>query len=185
MDRALQGRFERTYDATIIGSIPPGCRQYSFVLAGLTTGIDETCVVIESRRQGRWVGRFAGATARHGATGVYATPTCDVICVVSRGAGYLVDVNSPLRYDAISIRPILQVRVLEEAGVLVFASYTKVAGLTRSGPWLSGQVSYDGIELGSLDRGALTGRGWSAPRDEWIPFRMNPLDGTHTGGGFP
>ncbi|MGB6745992.1 MAG: hypothetical protein WBE38_20250, partial [Terracidiphilus sp.] len=53
-------------------------------------------------------------------TGLWSTPKPEEICAVSGGYAYLIYTTAPGRFTMIAYRPVLEVRPLVEAGLLLF-----------------------------------------------------------------
>ena len=53
-------------------------------------------------------------------TGVFACPNPDEVCAVAGGYAYLIDTSDPLRSTHIALKPVVEVRVFAEFGLLVF-----------------------------------------------------------------
>jgi hypothetical protein len=125
-----------------------------------------------------WSGLFAAQPSGRYKSGVYSCSDANALCVVSNGAGYMLDVREPDGYQEISTSPVLDVVAAVEAGVLVFANYTDVLAWDGKGRrWLAERVSYDGIRDLHADGGALRGLAWS-PTDGEHPFTLDLATGS-------
>lgn len=124
-----------------------------------------------------WSGLFAAKPSGHYTNGVYSCPDANSLCVVSNGAGYLLDVRDPDGYQEIPISPVLHVIAEPDTGLLVFANFTDVLAWGRSGKqWLAEHVSFDGIQNLRTETGILRGVAWS-PMDGEHPFALDLATG--------
>jgi hypothetical protein len=103
-----------------------------------------------------WIGMFAFGNA--GATRVVAMPDGDQLCVVARGAGYVVSTSQPASWAIVRAVPILDVRAIAAAGVVVFADYTHLTAHGESGEaWRSPRISMDGFRIVAVGDHILVG----------------------------
>jgi len=81
-----------------------------------------------------WVGTFGfGSEIPKAITGVYSCPDPESLCVIAKGEGYLVNVTEPTVWQEIDVYPILDIRVIGELELLVFADFTGIAAYGRNG----------------------------------------------------
>src|ERR1700688_3046448 len=59
-------------------------------------------------------------------SGVFACPNRDEMCAVAGGYAYVVDTLRPERSTHISLKPVVELKVLEEAPLLVFAGFHSI-----------------------------------------------------------
>ena len=79
-------------------------------------------------------------------TGVYACPNADEICAVAGGYAYVIDTARPERCTHISLKPVVEVRVLEEQGLLVFVGFhSMVAWGVQGLAWETERLSWEGV----------------------------------------
>jgi hypothetical protein len=107
--------------------------------------------------------------------------------VVCRGLGYVVRADDP--DDWMVIREVLPIIYVDEApqeSLVILADYVAITAYSATGhAWTSKRLSYDGLKVESLREGVISGRGWSAPLDRWVPFEVDLKTGTHVGGAAP
>jgi hypothetical protein len=138
-------------------------------------------VEVLARNGTRWLGEFSGLGG--GLSGIFATPNEDVICVVNRGEGYLVDTMHPDRYDLLPVVPVMLVRRVPSRNILFFVDHTRLCALGKDGLlWVTKRVSWDGIKILEVTDRQIRGEGWDAPTDRWIPFSVDVETG-HVDGG--
>ncbi len=110
-----------------------------------------------------WVGVFAfGYPSSRSISKVVSTPQPDRVCVVSRGAAYIVNVEEPDRFEEVPIFPVLDLRCIADHQLLVFADYTKLAAYSGRGiAWVSSQLCWDELQIRSISRGLIEGVGYN------------------------
>jgi len=107
-------------------------------------------------------------------TGIWACPAAEEVCAVSGGYAYILDTTAPERFTMIPYRPVLEVRVAMEAGLLLFVGHHAVlAWGAGSMAWESEKLSDEGVTVASIEGGLLRGTGWSLRTDEETPFTLD------------
>lgn len=123
--------------------------------------------------------------------GVFACPNPRELCAVAGGYAYLIDTASPERSSQVPLKPVAEVMVLSEHGLLIFVGFHSIAAWGREGlAWQTGRLSAEGIRITgvqSRDDGtaALHGFGWNLMTDKEVEFSLDLCTGVHTGGGIP
>jgi len=135
-----------------------------------------------------WAGLVANApesvSAAH--TGIYSTPSPHVVCVVARGDAYFIDVGDPGQWWALDDSPVVAVRAATDESLLIFATPRRVVAIGPDGgvAWRTPRLAVDGIQLGEVVAGKLTGV--ADPRDDAEKFVIDLRTGRHEGGlSFP
>lgn len=107
-------------------------------------------------------------------TGIWATPNPDEICAVSGGYAYIIDTTAPERFTMIPYRPVMEVRALRDAGLLLFVGNRSILAWGSSGQtWESERLSDEGLTIGPVENGILRGMGWRMLADKDIPFAID------------
>ena len=107
-------------------------------------------------------------------TGIWACPAAEEVCAVSGGYAYILDTTAPERFTMIPYRPVLEVRVAMEAGLLLFVGHHAVlAWGAGSMAWESEKLSDEGVTVASIEGGLLRGTGWSLRTDKETPFTLD------------
>ena len=118
-------------------------------------------------------------------TAIFACPHPDHLLAVAGGYAYLINTQSPDRCLHLPLRPVAQILPAPSAGVLLLAGFHTVLALDAAGiRWQSARLSWEGVTLTHTDAQHLHGTGWNLQTDRELPFTINLLTGTHTGGGF-
>ena len=118
-------------------------------------------------------------------TGIFACPHPDHLLAVAGGYAYLINTQSPDHCVHLPLRPVAQILPAPDAGVLLLAGFHTVLAVDALGVrWQSARLSWEGITLTHTNADHLYGTGWNLQTDRELPFTVNLLNGTHTGGGF-
>lgn len=131
-----------------------------------------------------WAGVFAlGYDSANVVSGIYRTPHPDWLCVVSGGYGFVVNAAKPAEWKRIVTNPVVGVRAVVEAGVLLLWDFHTVSGFTREARlWQTAPLTWEGLTIGDVADGKLHGRGWDAISDRELEFTVDLTTGAHTGG---
>jgi hypothetical protein len=113
-------------------------------------------------------------------TGIWACPAAEEMCAVSGGYAYIIDTSAPERFTMIPYRPVLEVRVALEAGLLLFVGHHSVlAWGAGSMAWESEKLSDEGVTISAVEGGVLRGLGWEMMADKETPFALDLETGLH------
>ncbi|HWZ00109.1 MAG TPA: hypothetical protein VNX17_03460 [Edaphobacter sp.] len=118
-------------------------------------------------------------------TGVFTCPNAVQMCAVAGGYAYVIDTAQPERSTHIPLKPVVEVRLLVEQGLLLFVGFHSVVAWGRNGlAWESARLSWEGVRVISIDGDVLHGMGWNLLTDREVAFSIDLLTGQHQGGGF-
>ena len=201
MASVVQGGFRRTWEVEVLRAQPliAPARRYTYPreVIGEAEAMARGALELMVRPGAGGTGEAASAGGSFLATcslgfkdpgmptGVWACPRAEEMCAVAGGYAYLVDTTAPERVTQVGLRPVTAVRVLEAEGLLVFAGFTSlVAWGTEGMVWETGRLSWEGVTLGPVVDGKLTGTGWEMVSDKELPFSVDLRTGRHEGGGY-
>lgn len=122
-----------------------------------------------------WVGVFAfGDQSSPGfVSRVLSSPDPDRICIVSRGAAYLVKVDEPEVWEGIAALPVRDVRLLPEHELILFADFTRLAAYGRAGlAWRSPTLCFDELKILNVSHDTIEGVGYD-PTTEQSRFAVD------------
>jgi hypothetical protein len=103
---------------------------------------------VHAAKGGSWVGVFAFGYGPQAVSRVVSSPYPDRVCVVSRGAAYIVKADEPDVWEKIPILPVLDLRLISEHQLLVFADFTSLAAYGRAGlAWQSPRLCWDELKI--------------------------------------
>jgi hypothetical protein len=123
-------------------------------------------------------------------TGLFACPNPLELCAVAGGYAYVLDPAAPERSTHIPLKPVTEVLVLAEHGLLVFIGFHAIAARGAEGlAWQTARLSWEGIRITGVrpdatGTHALHGFGWNLTTDKEVEFSIDLRTGMHTGGGF-
>lgn len=118
-------------------------------------------------------------------TAVFTCPNAVQMCAVAGGYAYVIDTAQPERSTHIPLKPVVEVRLLVEQGLLFFVGFHSMLAWGRYGlVWESARLSWEGIRITSIDGDELHGMGWNLLTDREVSFSIDLLTGRHQGGGF-
>jgi hypothetical protein len=106
--------------------------------------------------------------------------------VVVGGYAYLVKASDPAQWLRVEQRPVVDLRVLSQHGLLLFAGFTSITAFGGSGiAWTTERLTWEGLTITAIDDDKLLGLGWNALADKEVPFAVDLKTGKHTGGAKP
>jgi hypothetical protein len=174
--------FEADYDVESLVDLPfaldydfhqPDMAPKSDLLLRVTTGDGST-----------WTGgvRAGGPSVGSPSTGIYTTPN-NRLLAIARGDAYLIDVQDPTNYEALSTGgPVVAVKPIPRENVLLLATPWDVSAIGKDGVlWTTGRLAIDGLRLDESHGGWIAGVADPSdlePRDFAIDLRT----GNHEGG---
>jgi hypothetical protein len=119
-------------------------------------------------------------------TGIFACPNPNELCAVAGGYAYILDTCAPEQSTQIPLKPVAEVLVLVDHGLLVFVGFHALVGWGREGlAWQTARLSWEGLRLTGVQLdGKLHGFGWNMQTDKEVEFAVDLATGAHTGGGY-
>jgi len=118
-------------------------------------------------------------------TGVFGCPNQREMCAVAGGYAYIIDTTAPETCVQIPLRPVVEVRILVEFGLLVFVGFQRLIAWGIDGlAWESARLSWEGVRVAGVGGGELRGFGWDLQTDKEVEFAVDLRTGKHTGGPF-
>ena len=119
-------------------------------------------------------------------SGVFACPNPDEMCAVAGGYAYVIDTARPEQSTHISLKPVVEVKVLEDARLLVFVGFHSIAAWGEQGlAWVTDRLSWEGLRITEVDGSALHGMGWDLMSNKEVAFTVDLATGRHQGGAAP
>jgi hypothetical protein len=189
-DARFDFTFPHNYETRILDGPPPIHpleRVYHFPVEleeGDRTG---TYVRVIPKRGPAWSGFFAlGFNSEQVVTAICACPDPDSVCVVVGGYGYVVKATDPSCWFQVEQRPVVDLRAVAEAELLLFTGFTSATALGKTGiVWQSERLSWEGVRITTVESGKLHGFGWDLMSDQEVAFEVDLKTGKHVGGARP
>jgi hypothetical protein len=134
-----------------------------------------------------WVGFFAlGFDSDQVVNQVCSTPDPERFCLVVGGYAYLVKASDPAAWLRVEQRPVVDLRVLPQQQLVLFAGFTSITAFGNSGlGWTTERLTWEGLTITEINMDKLLGHGWDAVADKEVPFEVDLKTGKHTGGARP
>ena len=109
-----------------------------------------------------WVGVFAfGYASPPAISRIVSSPDPERVCVVSKGAAYIMKVNDPDVWEEVEVTPVLDVRSIPEYELLLFADFTRLSAYGPSGRlWRSPQLCWDDLRILEVTQDGIFGVGY-------------------------
>ncbi|HEY2391629.1 MAG TPA: hypothetical protein VGK22_10705 [Candidatus Angelobacter sp.] len=194
--------FPRNYEVRVLESAPPvhpieklyhypmemeeGDRSGAYVRV-VPTHVSAHDSKIDLKAAPAWVGFFAlGFDSDQVVSEVCSSPDPDSFCTVVGGYAYVVKADDPEQWFRVEQRPVVDLRVLSQHGLLLFAGFTTIIAVGSSGiAWTTERLSWEGLTITDVKGDKLFGQGWDALADKEVPFEVDLKTGKHTGGARP
>jgi hypothetical protein len=182
--------FPRNYEVRILEAAPPVHpleKLYHYPVE-LEEGDRSGAYVRVTPKTGTaWTGFFAlGFESDQVVSQVCSCPDPDSFCTVVGGYAYIVKANNPAQWTRVEQRPVVDLRVLSQQGLLIFTGFTTITGINSSGlAWTTERLSWEGLTITEIKGDRLIGQGWDAIADKEVPFEVDLKTGKHTGGARP
>ena len=134
-----------------------------------------------------WAGFFAlGFDSDQVVSEICSTPDPDSFCTVVGGYAYMVKADNPAQWTRVEQRPVVDLRVVSQQGLLLFAGFTTITAVGSAGTaWNTERLSWEGLTITEIKGDKLMGHGWDALADKEVPFEVDLKTGKHTGGARP
>lgn len=118
-------------------------------------------------------------------TGIFSCPRPQEICAVAGGYAYIVNTAHPEHCTHITLKPVVDVRILHEQKLLLFVGFHSIVAWGEQGSaWETAKLSWEGVRITNIEGNTLHGFGWNLVTDKEVAFSVDLLTGQHQGGGF-
>jgi len=170
--------FPHSWEAEILTQrpiiLPSHCYTYPRAAEEVERGALEV-MVKPAGDAGKFLATFALGFADPAVpTGVWSCPAADELCAVAGGYAYVVNTLEPARFKHIAFRPVLEVRVLPEQKLLLFAGHHALLAWGEQGEkWQTPRLSAEGVRIVEVRGNELHGFGWDLITDHEVPFIVN------------
>lgn len=188
MDVEIERSFPAYYEIEIVTSRDRGDELIYFPQTRMRAGRkDDLLVRIKPERTSPWTGSFKREyDSDIGTSKVTTWPDPRYVCVLASGTGYLVDVDEPKRYRDIEYFPVSASIAVTRLGVIIFADLTRLIAYRKDGiAWVTGRLSWAGIEILDISERSIVGCGWDAAKEQKVEFAVDLRTGSHEGGASP
>ena len=172
------------YDVQILEELKQGYEIYYYPGASIQGGRDGIIVQINPDQRKTWIGIFAfGNVSKNSFSGVYTTPDSNKLCVVSKGAGYIVSSDNPKDWEVVKSIPIIDVRISKVQELIIFADYTGLIAYNDSGVKLkTKQLAWDNLRIIELSNSYIKGEYYDIRSEANEFFEVDIVSGVSKGG---
>ena len=172
--------FPSDYTCELLDELPASNEVERYFFGG---GRDGILVRVTPRGRPPWIGTFAFGVHRTGISRILGMPEPRTLCVVARGAGYLVPTDTPASCEPVKAVPIMDARAAPGAGVVVFANLTELVAYGAEGlRWRTKRLAWDGFKVVEVTPSTLVGELWDLREDAARRFEVDLSTGAHRGG---
>ena len=184
--------FPQSWTAEVLRAAPMIAPARQFMYPMSIAGEEEALargalqVMVRPRTGGAFLATFAlGFRDPSLPSGLFAAPGQDELCALAGGYAYVIDTNEPGQCTLLPQKPVTEVHVAAEAGLLVFTGFQTLAAWGAGGVrWQTGRLSWEGVRVTEVTATEARGLGWDLMSDTEKEFIVDLRTGEHTGGGF-
>ncbi len=146
-------------------------------------GKDGIILSIIPENKEKWIGVFEFGKIDNGLSGVYSHPNQDYICIISNGSGYIVNSKNPEEWEEIKLIPIIDVQVIEEKNIIIFAGLTELCAYNSNGLlWISSRISWDSLTINGNNGTVIKGKYYDMRVEDYSEFEVDIETGNVKGG---
>src|SRR5579862_5989035 len=154
--------FPRNYEVRILEAAPPVHpleKLYHYPVELEECDRSGAYVRVTPKTGTAWTGFFAlGFESDQVVSQVCSCPDPDSFCTVVGGYAYIVKANNPAQWTRVEQRPVVDLRVLSQHGLLLFAGFTTITAVGSSGiAWTTERLSWEGLTITDLKGDQLMG----------------------------
>jgi hypothetical protein len=158
--------FAHSYEVEELHELPGngqlGSRVIYFPLPKTRPEHDGLWLKFQSASGPTWIGVFKfGYQSPPAISRVVSSSDPNRVCVVSKGAAYIVKVDNPEIWEEIPLMPVLDVQLVPGDNLLILSDFTRLAACGSSGLiWRSPRVCWDGLKILEVSRDTVEGIGY-------------------------
>jgi hypothetical protein len=185
MSNEIDFSFPHKFACKVLDELPGGPTHRRHFFPGYQAGgQDGVTVQVLPEAADAWIGTFAfGKFGKAGISRVLSMPDPEKLCVVARGAGYVVFASTPDAWEVVGAIPIIDVRVVAAAGLVVFANYTEMLAYGKNGvKWRTKRLAWDGLKIIAVGDQTLVGEYWDIREERMQRFEVDLATGATRGG---
>jgi hypothetical protein len=176
--------FPHQFACEALAELPGGAGERRYFPGSQPAGQDGIVVRVRPEVEEPWIGMFAfGKFGKAGITRFLSMPDPEKLCVVAKGAGYLVTAATPDIWETVRAIPIIDVHSIPGAGLVVFASFTELLAYGDKGvKWRTKRLAWDGLKIIAVGERTLVGEYWDIREEAMQRFEVDLTTGAATGG---
>lgn len=176
--------FPHRFACEVLDELPGGPAPRHYFPRDQAAGQDGVVARVRPETGEAWIGMFVfGKFGKAGVTRVLSMPDPEKLCVVARGAGYVVTAAKPDVWETVRAIPVVDVRALARAGLVVFANYTELLAFGEQGvKWRTKRLAWDGLKIVAVGDRTIVGEYWDIREEATQRFEVDLGTGTARGG---
>ncbi|XXF77087.1 hypothetical protein P2318_29140 [Myxococcaceae bacterium GXIMD 01537] len=177
--------FGRSYHCELLDEFPGTASALRhFFPENMAGGQDGLLVRVIPEGGEPWDGLFAfGKLTSAGISRLLSLPDPEKLCVISRGAGYVVMARAPRTWEPIGVMPIIDARPVPSAGVVVFTNFTEMVAYGAEGiRWRTKRLAWDGLRVVEVTDRSIIGEYWDLREETTQRFEVDLATGAQRGG---
>jgi hypothetical protein len=183
-DELIDFSFPHAWTAEILSTRPLILPQRQFVYPRYAEEVERGALELMVHPAGAesFLGTFAlGFSDPAAPTGLWSCPDTKALCAVSGGYAYVVNTERPEEFEQVEFRPVLEIRALPERGLLLFAGHHALLAWGVGGKaWQTARLSWEGVQISSIEGRWLHGVSWDMPADRDVHFKVDLETGAHS-----
>jgi hypothetical protein len=172
--------FSSSYNWEILPGLPVNLDILNFP-SGERIFSEGLVLMVKPKRGKLWIGNFHGISNDY-LSGIYTTPQIDKMCIVTGGKGFIINVNEPQKVTDVPVLPIIEVHPLVDFNIMVFVSFTDIAGFGLDNIQWKSRVSCDGIHITNISHGQINGSARDSAKGAEVEFSIKLETGELSGG---
>ncbi len=141
-------------------------------------------ILVESARNGDWIGIFTGDHPYEEVTGFYYCPDPGTILVVSSGTAFIFKVENPEDYKVLSLAPVVLVKGFPDQNILLAADFCNLVAISELGVlWESDRLALDDLTIEKVDESYIYATGFFGHSHD-VPFKIDRNTGIDKDGTY-
>lgn len=186
MSKLFEDTFGASYHASVVTE--PDYALLILCYPGAVEGLVEGLGVKFFPREGvPWYGTFAsGSLSRNAVSFAGSCPDKVRAIVISKGEGYVVNVDQPDDWSSIPLLPVMGVVSDAEQQVIIAWDYIRMLCIDQNGiRWKTRRISWDGIKDVTVHSNEIRASVWDPPKGCFRAATIDLATGTVTSGLNP
>lgn len=169
--------FSKGYRVALLSELPGREVSNVFFIPPIGMGGKDGVLIEVSPENGeQWIACCAFGQFGIGISAVIAAPQPAKIFVVAEGQGYVIDSKCRSEWHDVPCRPIADLRVAPDRGVVLFSDFTSICAYGLAGRlWKSKQLCWDELKIEQIEGNKILGNGYD-PTNSEKPYGQFELD---------
>lgn len=187
MSNQFEDHFGASYHASVVTE--PEHSQLGLCFPGAVKGgwVDGLGIEFFPRHGEPWYGTFArGNLSKNAVSFAGSCPDKIRAIIISKGEGYLVNVDQPKEWEEISLRPLMGVKSDADQRIIIVWDFVRMLCIDQNGiRWRTSSISWDGIKDVTVHGNEIRASVWDAPNSCFSTATIHLATGNVSGGKCP